>query len=47
MRKGAVKNISLEHNLNTNIRKDSELVVADDASIMILRTKIFIEAQGY
>ena len=43
MVKGAVKTISRKHKLNTNSSTETEFVGVDDASILILWTKIFIE----
>jgi len=45
--KGAVQNISRKQKLNTKSSTDAELVVADDVSVMILWTKLFMESQGY
>ena len=44
---GAVQSISRKQKLNTKSSTEAELVGADDASIMILWTKLFMEAQGY
>jgi len=45
--KGAVQNISRKQKLNMKSSTDAELVVADDVSVMILWTKLFLESQGY
>ena len=45
--KGAVQSISRKQKLNTRSSTESELVAADDISVMILWTKLFMEAQGY
>ena len=45
--KGGAINISRKQKLNTKSSTDAELVGADDASVMILWTKLFIEHQGY
>ena len=47
MGKGAIISMSREQTLNTKISTEAELVGADDASSIILRTNIFQEAQGY
>ena len=47
MGKGAIISMSREQTLNTKISTEAELVGADDASSIILRTNIFLEAQGY
>ena len=44
---GGVINISRKQKLNTKSSTDSELVGADDASAMILWTKLFMEHQGF
>jgi hypothetical protein len=44
--KGAVIKISKKQKLNTKSSTDSELVGADDISVMIPWTKLFMEAQG-
>ena len=46
-RKGAVQSISHKQKLNTRSSTKLELVAADDISVMILWTKLFMEAQGY
>ena len=45
--KGAVQSISRKQKLNTKSSIISELVAADDTSTLILRTKLFMEEQGY
>ena len=47
MGKGAIMSMSRKQKLNTRSSTESELVGADDASTMILWTKLFMEAQGY
>ena len=44
---GAVQSNSRKQKLNTKSSTDAELVGADDMSVMILWTKLFMEAQGY
>ena len=44
---GAVQSLSRKQKLNTRSSTESELVGADDGSVLILWTKLFIEAQGY
>ena len=44
---GAVQSISRKEKLNTKSSTESELVGADDVSVMILWTKLFLEEQGY
>ena len=44
---GAVQSILRKQKLNTRSSMESELVGADDISVMILWTKLFMEAQGY
>ena len=45
--KGAVQSISRKQKLNTKSSTILELVAADDASTLILWTKLFMEEQGY
>jgi hypothetical protein len=45
--KGAVQSISRKQKLNTRSSTESELVGVDNISVMILWTKLFMEAQGY
>jgi hypothetical protein len=45
--KGAVQSISRKQKLNTRSSTEAELVGVDDVSVMILCTKLFLEAQGY
>ena len=47
MGKGAVISNSRKQKLNTRSSTKSELVGADNAAVMILWTKLFMEAQGY
>jgi Reverse transcriptase (RNA-dependent DNA polymerase) len=47
MGSGAIQSISRKQKLNTKSSTHAELVGADDASTMILWTKLFMEAQGY
>ena len=44
---GAVQSLSRKQKLNTKSSTTAELVGADDASTMILWTKLFMEEQGY
>ena len=44
---GAVQTISRKQKLNTRSSTEAELVAADDVSVMILWTKLFLEEQGY
>ena len=44
---GAIQSISRKQKLNTRSSTESELVGVDDVSVMILWTKLFLEAQGY
>ena len=44
---GAVQSISQKQKLNTRSSTEAELVAADDAAVMILWTKLFLEEQGY
>ncbi len=44
---GRVQSISRKQKLNTKSSTDAELMAADDTSVMILWTKLFMEAQGY
>jgi hypothetical protein len=44
---GAVQTISRKQKLNTRSSTEAELVGVDDASVMILWTRLFLEAQGY
>ena len=44
---GSPINISRKQKLNTQSSTESELVGVDDASVMILWTKLFMEVQGY
>ena len=44
---GAVQSISQKEKLNTRSSTKAELVAADDAAVIILWTKLFLEEQGY
>lgn len=44
---GAVQSLSRKQKLNAKSSTESELAGADDASVLILWTKLFMEAQGY
>jgi len=44
---GMAQSISRKQKLNTRSSTEAELVGADDVAIMILWTKLFMEAQGY
>ena len=44
---GTVQSISRKQKLNTKSSTEAELVGVDDVSVMILWTKLFLEAQGY
>ena len=44
---GAIQSLSCKQKLNTRSSTESELVGADDAGVMILWTRLFMEAQGY
>jgi len=45
--KGAIQSISRKQKLNTRSSTEAELVGADDVSVPILWTKLFLAAQGY
>ena len=45
--KGAIQSVSRKQKLNTHSSTKSELVGADDLSVMILWMKLFMEEQGY
>jgi hypothetical protein len=47
MGRGAIQSVSRKQKLNTKSSTEAELVGADDMSVMILWTKLFLEAQGY
>ena len=47
MGSGSIINMSRKQKLNTRSSTEAELVGADDASTMILWTRLFMEAQGY
>jgi hypothetical protein len=44
---GAPQSISRKQKLNTKSSTESELVGADDVSVMVLWTKLFLGEQGY
>ena len=44
---GAVQSVSRKQKLNTQSSTTAELVGADDLSVMILWTKLFLDKQGY
>jgi hypothetical protein len=44
---GAIQTLSRKQKLNTKSSTEAELVGADDAAVMILWTKYFMEEQGY
>jgi hypothetical protein len=44
---GVVQSISRKQKLNTRSSTESELVRVGDVSVIILRTKLFLEEQGY
>ena len=46
MGKGAIIYVSRKK-MSTKISKEAELLVTDDASSLILRTKIYLETQGF
>ena len=45
--RGAIQSLSRKQKLNTKSSTEAELVGADDASTMILWTRLFLEQQGY
>jgi hypothetical protein len=45
--RGAVQSLSKKQKLNTRSSTEAELVGADDASVLLLWTKLFLEEQGY
>ena len=47
MGKGAIVSVLQNQKLNTKSSTEAELVGADDASSLIVWTKLFLEAQGY
>ena len=42
-----MQSISWKQKLNTRSSTEAELVAADDTTVMILWTKLFLEEQGY
>jgi hypothetical protein len=44
---GSVQSLSKKQKLNTKSSTEAELVGADDASVLILWTKLFLAEQGY
>jgi len=44
---GAIQSLLRKQKLNTKSSTEAELVGADDAAVMILWTRFFLEAQGY
>ena len=47
MGKGEIVSVSRKQKMNKKILTAAELLGVDDASSLILRTNIFLEAQGY
>ena len=47
MGRGAIQSISRKQKLNTRSSTEAELIGVDDAMVMILWTKLFLEEQGY
>jgi hypothetical protein len=47
MGKGAILSVCMKQKLNSHSSCEAELIGADDASVMILWTKLFLEEQGY
>ena len=47
MGKGTLINMSRKQKINTKSSTTAELVGVDNAIIMVLWTKLFLEAQGY
>jgi hypothetical protein len=45
--KGAMQSIARKQKMNMQSSTEGELVAVDHAATMILRTKLFLEAQGY
>ena len=45
--RGAIQSLSRKQKLNTKSSTTGELVGADDASVLVLWTKLFMEAQGH
>jgi hypothetical protein len=45
--KGVVQSVSRKKKLNTKSSTEAELVGIGNVSVMILWTKLFLEAQGY
>jgi len=44
---GALQGLSRKQRMNTRSSTEGELVGADDASVLIMWTLLFMEAQGY
>ena len=47
MGEGAIQSMSRKQKVNTRNSTEAELIAADDASILMLWTKLFLETQGY
>ena len=47
MGNGAIQSISRKQKLNTRSSTEAELIGVDDAAVMVLWTKLFMEQQGY
>ena len=45
--KGSIMNLSQKQKLNTRNSTEAEILGVDDSSILILLTKLFLEALGY
>ena len=44
---GAIQSISRKQKLNTKSSTEAKLVAVDNVSVMVLWTKLFLQAQGY